>query len=184
MTAQVFRHISGPGSGKTHTLLTFVSQEQEQEQGLALRDLTFCSFTRSQRDDIRVRIGALFPDATAKEIRKQVKTVHGVALTDCLRHGLIPELSRKDSPIITEGANPQPFERFCREYGLDYTRRTFLTSPDISGPGGRLSRRTATMSMTIMWRSLSTGRSSRLDSSVKIASITGCVIVATPLLHA
>ncbi len=48
MTAQVFRHISGPGSGKTHTLLTFVSQEQE--QGLALRDLTFCSFTRSQRD--------------------------------------------------------------------------------------------------------------------------------------
>ena len=128
MTAQVFRHISGPGSGKTHTLLTFVSQEQE--QGLALRDLTFCSFTRSQRDDIRVRIGALFPDATAKEIRKQVKTVHGVALTDCLRHGLIPELSRKDSPIITEGANPQPFERFCREYGLDYTRQRGHSKPD------------------------------------------------------
>ena len=131
MTAQVFRHISGPGSGKTHTLLTFVSQEQEQEQGLALRDLTFCSFTRSQRDDIRVRIGALFPDATAKEIRKQVKTVHGVALTDCLRHGLIPNFPgriRPSSPkertrnhlsgsagsmdwiIPARGANPNPMK--------------------------------------------------------------------------
>ena len=118
MTAQVFRHISGPGSGKTHTLLSFVSQEQE--RGLALRDLTFCSFTRSQRDDVRVRMAALFPDATADEIHRQIRTVHGVALTDCLRHGLIPELSRKNSPIISEGTTPQPFEQFCRECGLDY----------------------------------------------------------------
>ena len=115
MTASVYRRMSGPGTGKTHCLLTFV--EKERDQGLDLSDLMFCTSTRSQRDDVRTRIGELFPGASAKAIRRRVKTIHGVALTDCLLSDLIPDVA---GHVIVEKENPEPFSAFCNEYRLPY----------------------------------------------------------------
>lgn len=131
MTAEVLRHLGGPGTGKTHTLLDYIREERD--NGLALRDLIFCSFTRSQRNEVRSRIGRIFPDASAAEIRRQVKTVHGVALTDCLRYGLIPPIVPGENPIITERASPKPFAAFCRREGLAYQPRPGLPEPGEEG---------------------------------------------------
>ena len=127
MTAEVLRHLGGPGTGKTHTLLEYIRAERD--DGLALEDLIFCSFTRSQRDEVRSRIRSIFPDANATDIRKQVKTVHGVALTDCLRCGLIPPIAPGENPIITEGASPKPFAAFCHRQGLAYQPRLSIPEP-------------------------------------------------------
>ena len=127
MTAEILRHLGGPGTGKTHTLLEYIREEQV--NGLALQDLIFCSFTRSQRDAVRSRIRSIFPEATVSEIRKQVKTVHGVALSDCLRYGLIPRIEPKNSPIITEGETPKPFAWFCCQHGLSYQPGVGLPEP-------------------------------------------------------
>jgi len=118
MTAEVLRHLGGPGTGKTHTLLEYIRDEKD--DGLALEDLIFCSFTRSQRDAVRSRIRDIFPEATVQAIRKQVKTVHGAALTDCLHAGLIPPIAPGTSPIITEKTTPKPFALFCYRQGLAY----------------------------------------------------------------
>ena len=125
MTASVYRRISGPGTGKTHCLLDFITKERD--EGLDLSDLMFCSSTRSQRDDVRSRIGVIFPEAPKKVIQRRVKTIHGVALTDCLRYGLIPDVS---GHVIVETKNPEPFSAFCNEYRLAYNPNAGMVVPD------------------------------------------------------
>jgi len=127
MTAEVIRFLGGPGTGKTHRLLECIRKERD--RGMTLKDFYFCSFTKSQRDYVRSRIAEIFPDAEPEEIRRHVKTVHGVALSECLKYGHIPENSPKNNHIIVEGQNPAPFVEFCTLYNISYNPRLGLPEP-------------------------------------------------------
>jgi len=128
VTAETFRYLGGPGTGKTQTLLACIQHERD-ENDLKLQHLAFCSFTRSQRDDVRSRIAPIFPESTANEIRRQVRTLHGLALSGCLRSGHIPEITKNNNPIITEGKTTKPYVEFCEEHHLAYRPNLGIQEP-------------------------------------------------------
>lgn len=129
----VYRHVAGPGCGKTTQLLEFIKEEQK--KGLVLDDMNICSFTRVQTSDLKRRICNIYPDGLddnghgTPKIDRYVKTFHGLALGACINHYLI-EPSRPNCSgthtIILQGYDQfgkdwRPvYHRFCSESGLEY----------------------------------------------------------------
>lgn len=120
----ITRYVGGPGTGKTTSLLQFIKREQEQND-VSLNQLYFLSFTKTQRDDVRNRIAEIYSHSNKKDIEKQVRTIHGAALSELMKQGHIPPRSNGYNPILREGSNREPYIDFAQEHALKYySRRT------------------------------------------------------------
>lgn len=131
----VTRYVAGPGCGKTYTLLQQVRIEVE-EYGTCLRDLAFMTFARSQAEDVKNRIGDIFPTAGAEEIGTAVTTLHAAALRACRAAGVLDSNAR----IIVEGSRKDRhyFEDFARLHHLPYDwARSRKVAPDDDSLIGR-----------------------------------------------
>ena len=128
----VTRYVGGPGTGKTTSLLGFLEKERD-EHDTALKDIYFLTFTRSQRDDVRDRIAKIYPDAIKEDIEKRVRTIHGAALSELIKEGLIPARTKDFNPILREGKNATLYAEFADSVGLRYSSRV-STEPDNDTP--------------------------------------------------
>lgn len=117
------RLIGAAGTGKTTTLLNIIAKAVD--DGLTLTDLWMMSFTRAQRDDLRLRLSEIFPRAKRAERDAHVRTIHGAALASAIHEGLLNNnrLSSTYDRIIVEDETPGSFITFCRQHGLKYNKR-------------------------------------------------------------
>lgn len=108
-----------PGCGKTHTLLDAVEQHHE-EDGVGLFDVYLANFTNNGReataDDLVEREIFDLSDLEDGEeaLRSRCRTLHSIALRTC------PEVEEPQEQVITIDENPEVYEGFCREAGLDF----------------------------------------------------------------
>lgn len=125
--AAVTRYTAGPGTGKTHTLLSLVEREAE-EYGTRIGDLAFATFARSQAEDVKNRIRDVYPDAGPKDINTAVSTIHAAALRACRSAGLLEAGDR----IIVEGSKRDGpyFEEFAELHNLPYSPALGRSGPD------------------------------------------------------
>jgi superfamily I DNA/RNA helicase len=117
--SDVITFLGGPGTGKTAHLLASLQNERD-TNGIRPTDIMFVSFTRSQRDNVRVRIKDLFPQATSQDIDNAVKTFHGAALYSCKQAGVVDP---NQQIIITESTYPEIYRDFCKENSIHYDVR-------------------------------------------------------------
>lgn len=128
----VTRYTAGPGTGKTHTLLEQVAHEAA-EYGTRIGDLCFSTFARSQAADVAGRIGgypgSVYPNASPKEIRSSVCTLHAAAWRACREAELIVPGADQ---ILTEGTKQSDpyFTDFCKAHHLEYKSALAGGAPD------------------------------------------------------
>jgi len=110
-----------PGCGKTHTLLDAV-EHHVRNDGIDMFDIYLANFTNNGREataDDLVERGPFdlnqYPDEIGEDdVRGRCRTLHSIALSCC------PEVSNPQEQVITADEEPAFYERFCREYGLDF----------------------------------------------------------------
>lgn len=110
-----------PGTGKTHTLLDAV-EDHVQNDGLGMFDVYLANFTNNGREataDDLVERGVFdlsqYPDDIDEDdLRSRCRTLHSIALRCC------PEVAEPKEQVITMDEEPEFYERFCRENGLDF----------------------------------------------------------------
>lgn len=125
------RYIGGPGTGKTHNLKQMVEMEMA-DNGKTIHDMMIMSFSNAQCLDLQTKMTGVFPDIRKDVLKKHIKTIHGVALSACLRENLIERQHNGRINVIDEMKNQKPFKDFCKTLGLPYEPRyaALLNTPD------------------------------------------------------
>jgi len=109
-----------PGCGKTHTLLDAV-EDHASKDDVGMFDVYLANFTNNGREataDDLVERGIFdlmqYDDIGEEDLRGRCRTLHSIALQCC------PEVENPQEQVITMDEEPDFYERFCRENGLDF----------------------------------------------------------------
>lgn len=109
-----------PGCGKTHTLLDAV-EEHATNDSIEMFDVYLANFTNNGREataDDLIERGIFdlsqYDGVNEDDLRGRCRTLHSIALRCC------PEVDNPQEQVITMDEKPEFYERFCREYGLDF----------------------------------------------------------------
>lgn len=109
-----------PGCGKTHTLLDAV-EDHARNDDVEMFDVYLANFTNNGREataDDLVERGIFdltqYDEVGEDDLRGRCRTLHSIALHCC------PEVENPQEQVITMDEEPDFYERFCRENGLDF----------------------------------------------------------------
>lgn len=127
---EIIKLDGSPGGGKTTALADYLRDEKR--DGLGPEGFWWLNFTNSGRKDVTPTLVDIYPDSD--DVTDRAKTVHGLALSLCLREGVIDGENLNDV-IIQQGNfddEPGPYAEFCEARGLPY-------DPDAANPRKLLS---------------------------------------------
>ncbi|MCU4718978.1 ATP-dependent helicase [Halapricum hydrolyticum] len=127
---EVLKIDGSPGAGKTTTLKRKLREEKR--KGVGPTGFWWLNFTTSGRADVKPELVDVFPEDD--DVKKRAKTVHGLALSLCLRHDVID--GDIDDVVIQQGGfkddETDPFQEFCDRHAMGY-------DPDTANPRKLLS---------------------------------------------
>jgi ATP-dependent exoDNAse (exonuclease V) beta subunit len=128
---ETMRYVGGPGTGKTKTLETLARTEVT-EHSKTLNDMMFLSFSNAQCHDLQRKLKVVFPLATQKSLDEHVRTIHGAALSGCIKENLIERGEKGKISVIDEAQYTAHYQNFCKKHGLKYDPRyaNILNNPD------------------------------------------------------
>lgn len=142
---EVLKIDGSPGGGKTYTLRQKLRAEKR--DGADVDDFWWLNFTNSGREDVQDDLPDIFPDADPTDATRRAKTIHGLALSLCIRDGVIGHEDIEDVIIEQGGANGDgvdPYAEFCRQRGIPYDadaadpRALLSGEQDTDRPGNKL----------------------------------------------
>lgn len=112
---RVVKYDGAPGAGKTTAL--FEAVDDLAEEGYALDDVLYLTFTRSGRREVRERLLDVYPASTRDERKGSARTFHGAALSECLAAGVVDDVGAQ---VITQDNDEDVYRAFARRAGLRY----------------------------------------------------------------
>lgn len=122
----VYRIDGSPGAGKTHTLKSHLADEKR--EGLPPGGFYWLNFSNTGCEDVKPVLGEIYPDT--EEVERRAKTVHGLALSLAIRHGII-DPDTVDEVIIQQGGSGEtetdPYRSFCDRQAIRY-------DPEVANP--------------------------------------------------
>jgi len=82
---EIIKLFGAPGTGKTSTLISLLSQELKQDDDLTLKDVVFISFSNSAIHEVCERLSI----SKGGKITPFFRTLHGLALSCLIKEELI-----------------------------------------------------------------------------------------------
>jgi superfamily I DNA/RNA helicase len=131
---EVVKIDGSPGAGKSYTLEQRLSVEQD--NGVGLFDFWWLNFTTSGRKDVEPVLEDMFQSTADCDPSDRAKTVHGLALSLCIRSGLI-DPDELDEQLIMQGHfgddETDHFAKFCDDRCIPYNPNAANSRALLSG---------------------------------------------------